>query len=181
MPLHRKIDKGRGEERDRHFAAGFLDVDVMDLIRAAPQMERDRRHMGAIARNFRELAIDVIAHPNREIGVHDHERRHYDERYPEPPTFSQRFHATAPNAPNLQLYLKNAAIDVVGHDGQLGAIEVNRPYLPVGGGLMIGKANVAVGDADGVAEAPAAGDIVDVGEGEGVGVGVGGGGMIFIQ
>ena len=51
--------------------------------------------------------------------------------------------------------------------------------------LGIGNANVADGDADGIADVPGAGDDVDVGLGDGDGlgdgVGVGGGGMMFAQ
>ena len=72
-PLHRKIDKRRGEKRNGHLSAGLLDVDVMNLVRPAPKMKRNRSDMSAVAMNFGELSIHVIAHPNRQIRVHDHE------------------------------------------------------------------------------------------------------------
>lgn len=51
--------------------------------------------------------------------------------------------------------------------------------------LGIGNANVADGEADGIADEPGEGDDVEVGDSEplgvGVGVGVGGGGIMFSQ
>src|SRR5205823_7378548 len=55
VPLHGKIDQRRGEKRGRNFAARFLDLDIVNLISAAPEMERDGLDMRAVTGNFREL------------------------------------------------------------------------------------------------------------------------------
>ena len=76
-----------------------------------------------------------------------------------------------------------ASGEVVGMSGGLSAGD----GLSSGGGLKLGSgnANVADGEADGIADEPCEGDDVDVGLGDadglGVGVGVGGGGMMFGQ
>ena len=70
-PLHGKIDKWCGEKWNRHFPARFLDLDSVDLICSAPKMEGDRIYVRAVAANFGKLTIHVIAHPNRQISVHD--------------------------------------------------------------------------------------------------------------
>ena|SRR5436305_9359512 len=64
-------------------------------------MQRHRVDVRLVTFDFGELAIDVIAHPNREVKVHDeHDRRDCDEQ-PNPGTFPDRFHfltSTTPNA-----------------------------------------------------------------------------------
>src|SRR5205823_15105370 len=86
VPLQRKIDKWCGEKWFGNFAAGFFDVDVMDLVRAAPKMQRHGGHVRAVSWNLRQLPIDVIAYPNREIDVHDQERDREHDDQPKPPT-----------------------------------------------------------------------------------------------
>ena len=104
VPLHGKIDKRRGEERHRHFAARFLDVDVVDLIRAAPEVQRHRRDVRPITGNLGELAIDVIAHPDREISVHHYEDCDHDNRKPKPPAFCERLHPSEIRERSMQLH-----------------------------------------------------------------------------
>ena len=87
LPLHGKIDKWCGEERNRHLPARFLDVYTVDLIRPAPKMECDRSYVRAVAVNFGKFAIDVIADPNRQISVHDQQRGGNDDQQPKPPVF----------------------------------------------------------------------------------------------
>src|SRR5437660_9177971 len=52
MPLQGKVHQRRREKWDWDFAAGLFAVDDMDLIGAAPEMERDGLHMRAIPGNF---------------------------------------------------------------------------------------------------------------------------------
>ena len=74
-----------------------------------------------------------------------------------------------------------ASGEVVGMSGGLSAGD----GLSSGGGLKLGSgnANVADGEADGIADEPGEGDVVGLsdGDGLGVGVGVGGGGMMLAQ
>jgi len=72
-PLQGKIDQRRGEEGHGDMSGGFHDIDVVNLIGAAPQMQSYVRNMATILRNLRQLAIDIIADPKRQQRPHDHE------------------------------------------------------------------------------------------------------------
>ena len=89
VPLQRKINQRGGEKGDRHFAAGLLDVDIMNLIGAAPEMKGHRFDLRAIAGDFGELAIDVVADPDGEIEMqYDNDHESGDDE-PEPPAADQ--------------------------------------------------------------------------------------------
>ena len=62
-PLHGQINQGRGKKWDRHVASRFYDLDMMDLISAAPKMHRYGCDMAAIFRYFGQLPVYIIAHP----------------------------------------------------------------------------------------------------------------------
>jgi hypothetical protein len=58
----------RGEKRHRYFTAGLDNVDVVHgIISAASEMKSYSTGEGAILGHFGELAIDMIAHPDRSI------------------------------------------------------------------------------------------------------------------
>src|SRR5207249_713183 len=71
----------------------FLDVDIVDLICAAPKVKRNGGDARAVARNFRQLTIDVIAHPEREIDVHDDNGARDNNEQPKPPASCERLHS----------------------------------------------------------------------------------------
>ena len=56
-------------------------------------MQCHRSDVRAIAGNFRELSINVIAHPNCEVYVHDQKSRDHHDEHPEPPTLCERSHS----------------------------------------------------------------------------------------
>lgn len=64
---------------------GFLDLDAVDLIGAAPKMQSHGVNVSGISRDFGRFSIYVIAHPKRQERVrHDQQHRQRDKK-PEPP------------------------------------------------------------------------------------------------
>ena len=85
------------------------------MLAPDPGTQCHRLHPRAIAWDLRQFAIDVIAHPDGEINVHDQDRCDYNEKQPKPPTFDQPFHYGAYAWGKLQRqYLKNAPETAVG-------------------------------------------------------------------
>src|SRR5438552_16278617 len=62
-PLHRQINQRRGKEWHRNVARRFYDLDVVDLVGAAPKMQGHSGDVTAIFRHFGQLAVYIIAHP----------------------------------------------------------------------------------------------------------------------
>src|SRR5262249_45822570 len=62
----------------------------MDLIRAAPEMQRYRLNMRPVAGNLRQFAVHIIADPNREVDVDDDEGDREDDNRPKPPPPRER-------------------------------------------------------------------------------------------
>ena len=73
-PLHGQINQGRGKKWDRHVASRFYDLDMVDLVSAAPKMHRHGCDMATIFRHFRQLPVYIIAHPKRKQRADDNEK-----------------------------------------------------------------------------------------------------------
>src|SRR6266487_3085584 len=56
-------------------------------------MQRYRGYLRSVTGNFRKLAINVIADPDREIGMNDQERGCDDDEQRKPPAFRERLHS----------------------------------------------------------------------------------------
>jgi hypothetical protein len=58
--LQRQIQNARQKKRDGNVRARFENVDVMDLIRATPKMNRHVTDFSAVILRVVQLAVDVV-------------------------------------------------------------------------------------------------------------------------